>query len=316
MMDISGSTKVLFDRIQKLDPENVSKIMGYLLLQDNADEEIILLAKAPDHFLEKVVYKAKTELQRLPDKWSIATISPPLNPPRVFSHPPADSPGVLVPLRSFHVPSPFWDPQRGRNAKSASGYMNSNKEYQNQRQLYGSEKSKRTGEDKMFGFPNDYYYPDTATGNLNGSGHRRVPSMSGFPVICHLFHKGFCKHGNNCPYDHEDVITESSSQIVTASQKIFLTFPAESTFTEEDVFNYFSTFGPVKDVMIPCKQKRVFGFVTFANSDTVESVFQIGKPHFVQGSIVHVKRHRDELKIVDSSQELHLPDGPFGSPLQ
>ncbi|XP_039019785.1 zinc finger CCCH domain-containing protein 23-like [Hibiscus syriacus] len=45
-----------------------------------------------------------------------------------------------------------------------------------------------------------------------------------------------------------------------ASRQIF---PADSTFREEDVSNYFSIYRPVQDVRIPYQQKRMFGFNTF-----------------------------------------------------
>ena len=46
-----------------------------------------------------------------------------------------------------------------------------------------------------------------------------------------------------------------------ASRQIYLTFPADSTFREEEVSNYFSIYGPVQNVGIPYQQKSMFGFV-------------------------------------------------------
>ncbi|KAJ7963678.1 zinc finger CCCH domain-containing protein 18 [Quillaja saponaria] len=231
MMDISESLKVLYKRIQKLDPDNVTKVIGNLLLQDNGEEKIISLANLPNHSLEKVVYNAHG-LQRLLNKMTIAPISPPLNPPHAFSHLPADSPG------SFQVPSPpNWNPQLGRNAKSALGHMDSNIGYLNQREV---------AKTRMFGSPKSMEY-------------------------------------QSVNYDQGQIVNE----------KIFLRFPAESTFTKEDVSNYFSDFGPIKDVRIPKKEQRVYGFVTFTNSDTVNSIFQMGNPHLIQGYPVSVKPFRD-----------------------
>lgn len=87
--------------------------------------------------------------------------------------------------------------------------------------------------------------------------------------------------------------------IVSGSRQIYLTFPAESTFTEEDVCNYFSTFGPVQDVRIPCQQKRMFGFVTFGSADTVKMILSKGNPHYVCGARVLVKPYREKSKLVD-----------------
>ncbi|CAI9088263.1 OLC1v1022548C1 [Oldenlandia corymbosa var. corymbosa] len=87
--------------------------------------------------------------------------------------------------------------------------------------------------------------------------------------------------------------------IVSGSRQIYLTFPAESTFTEEDVCNYFSTYGPVQDVRIPCQQKRMFGFVTFGSADTVKMILSKGNPHYVCGARVLVKPYREKSKLVD-----------------
>ncbi|KAI5674720.1 hypothetical protein M9H77_15084 [Catharanthus roseus] len=87
--------------------------------------------------------------------------------------------------------------------------------------------------------------------------------------------------------------------IVSGSRQIYLTFPAESTFSEEDVCNYFSTFGSVQDVRIPCQQKRMFGFVTFGSADTVKIILSKGNPHYVCGARVLVKPYREKSKLVE-----------------
>ncbi|KAI3769558.1 hypothetical protein L6452_00667 [Arctium lappa] len=87
--------------------------------------------------------------------------------------------------------------------------------------------------------------------------------------------------------------------IVAGSRQIYLTFPAESTFSERDVFNYFNKFGPVHDVRIPCQQKRMFGFVTFVFEDTVRHILNKGNPHFVSGARVLIKPYREKSKADD-----------------
>ncbi|XP_042469739.1 zinc finger CCCH domain-containing protein 53-like [Zingiber officinale] len=81
------------------------------------------------------------------------------------------------------------------------------------------------------------------------------------------------------------------------SRQIYLTFPADSTFSEEDVSNYFSIFGPVQDVRIPFQQKRMFGFVTFVYPETVKLILAKGNPHFVCDSRVLVKPYKEKGKI-------------------
>uniref|UniRef100_A0A7N0TZ33 Uncharacterized protein n=1 Tax=Kalanchoe fedtschenkoi TaxID=63787 RepID=A0A7N0TZ33_KALFE len=87
--------------------------------------------------------------------------------------------------------------------------------------------------------------------------------------------------------------------IVSGSRQIYLTFPAESTFNEDDVAQYFSTFGKVEDVRMPCQQERMFGFVTFSSPETVRKILLMGNPHSVGGSRVLVKPYREKSKLPD-----------------
>lgn len=86
------------------------------------------------------------------------------------------------------------------------------------------------------------------------------------------------------------------------SRQIYLTFPADSTFREEDVSNYFSIYGPVQDVRIPFQQKRMFGFVTFVYPETVKFILAKGNPHFVCDSRVLVKPYKEKGKVPDKKQ--------------
>ncbi|URE33917.1 zinc finger CCCH domain-containing protein [Musa troglodytarum] len=87
------------------------------------------------------------------------------------------------------------------------------------------------------------------------------------------------------------------------SRQIYLTFPADSTFTEEDVSNYFSIYGPVQDVRIPYQQKRMFGFVTFVYPETVKLILAKGNPHFVCDARVLVKPYKEKGKVPDKCRK-------------
>lgn len=89
----------------------------------------------------------------------------------------------------------------------------------------------------------------------------------------------------------------------SASRQIYLTFPAESTFKDEDVSEYFSKFGPVQDVRIPYQQKRMFGFVTFVYPETVRLILSKGNPHFICDSRVLVKPYKEKGKVPDKRQQ-------------
>ncbi|XP_064947268.1 zinc finger CCCH domain-containing protein 53-like isoform X3 [Musa acuminata AAA Group] len=93
------------------------------------------------------------------------------------------------------------------------------------------------------------------------------------------------------------------------SRQIYLTFPADSIFSEEDVSNYFSIYGPVHDVRIPYQQKRMFGFVTFVYPETVKLILAKGNPHFVCDSRVLVKPYKEKGKVPDKKQQQHAERG-------
>ncbi|KAF2292403.1 hypothetical protein GH714_021975 [Hevea brasiliensis] len=397
-MDFTESTKVVYNRIQKLDPANVSKIIGYLLLQDHGEREMIRLAFSPDNLIYSLITKAKSDLGL--NKPGVST---PISPSQVNSVPALDIPLQFTPF-SPASPRPASSPVASHRA--VSSYWDAQVSV-DQQQVHNLD----------FGAPGNYFYPEPALGPRT---NRRSPSLPELPVkVCHYFNKGFCKHGNNCRYFHGHPMSESFSQIfspksneisseehfvlpgsleklemeitellrsrrgmpvsiaslpimyyekygrtlqaegyltesqrhgkagysltkllarlknsirvidrphgqhsvilaedvpkcfeyagerndpggiVAGSRQIYLTFPAESTFTEQDVSNYFSKFGPVQDVRIPCQQKRMFGFVTFIFVETVKQILAKGNPHFVCGARVLVKPYKEKSRLVD-----------------
>ncbi|KAK6919226.1 OST-HTH/LOTUS domain [Dillenia turbinata] len=439
-MDFSDSTKVVYNRIQKLEPENASKIIGYLLLQDHGDREMIRLAFSPDNLIQSLINKAKAELG-LSSKQSVPT---PISPPQANSVPVSDLPLQFTPFspassRPYSSPATlrasnsYWDhpltadPQSAHNLDYVlQGFPESVADdfrFQNQVQYLNLDDQMDSVNSSGSDFGCHYYYPEhTLTARSRG----RSPSLPEFPVkVCHYFNKGFCKHGNSCRYFHGHPVQESFSQIlssssnelgddhpfspgslekleleltellrsrrglpvsiaslpmlyyekygrnlqaegyltesqrhgkagysltkllarlknsirlidrphgqhsvilaedvpkyleyvsernehggiVAGSRQIYLTFPAESTFTEADVSEYFKyviiriiTYGPVQDVRIPCQQKRMFGFVTFAFPETVKTILTKGNPHFVCGARVLVKPYREKSRLVD-----------------
>ncbi|MCO5547458.1 hypothetical protein L7F22_000908 [Adiantum nelumboides] len=103
------------------------------------------------------------------------------------------------------------------------------------------------------------------------------------------------------------------------SRQIYLTFPAESTFSEEDVSAYFRGYGPVQDVRIPFQQKRMFGFVTFVYPETVKAILVKGNPHHICGARVLVKpykeksKHSENRRLVERDHSRFFPSRSFDS---
>ena len=65
-MDAYEATKVVFSRIQALDPDHAAKIMGFLLIQDHGEKEMIRLVFGPEALLQTVMAKARKDLGLLP----------------------------------------------------------------------------------------------------------------------------------------------------------------------------------------------------------------------------------------------------------
>ncbi|KAK8937313.1 Zinc finger CCCH domain-containing protein 18 [Platanthera zijinensis] len=93
--------------------------------------------------------------------------------------------------------------------------------------------------------------------------------------------------------------SEINDHGASSSHQIYLTFPAESTFTDADVQNYFDQFGPVHDVRIPRQEKRMFGFVSFFRPQTVRQILAAGHPHIICGARVLVKPYKEKSKLAE-----------------
>merc|ERR550532_3194891 len=85
---------------------------------------------------------------------------------------------------------------------------------------------------------------------------------------------------------------EKKKAKVAASSKIFVA-RLSATITTEDLKEHFEKFGPVTDVFIP-KPFRSFGFVTFQESKTAQSLF--GKEHLIKGVSVHIGSAQPRMK--------------------
>ncbi|XP_071721746.1 zinc finger CCCH domain-containing protein 46 [Rutidosis leptorrhynchoides] len=433
-MDSYEATRVVFSRIQNLDPENASKIMGLLLIQDHGEKEMIRLAFGPETLLHSVIVKARKEL-------GLMNNSPPSPSTPPFQNPNSNSrlvgscgitiptpPPLTIPSNtcwSSDLPSTddLFSPSNNNTTNSSS--MNSSAtpfygksdmidEFQLQEQLSflndnhnhgpkspdlfysGSEfNSSPTGHESSMLFPSLW-------GNPGSGVHRRSCSVSdvlgnddsgfGWKSPCLYYARGYCKNGSNCKFVHngfgdqsgvENGLVGSPNQIEImdhchellrsksanqqrlaqlmggssfpyspksmnfllqqqqndtqraaaalmmaddiqkfnrsrlernsfdmlnpASRQIYLTFPADSTFREEDVSNYFSIYGPVQDVRIPYQQKRMFGFVTFVYPETVKMILAKGNPHFVCDARVLVKPYKEKGKVPDKYRSKQQP---------
>ncbi|CAN0917239.1 Zinc finger CCCH domain-containing protein 46 [Linum grandiflorum] len=309
-MDGYEATRTVFSRIQSLDAENVSKIMGLLLIQDQGEKEMIRLAFGSETLLHSVILQAKKELQGLSSPASSA------------STPSSASPVVLSRQTSSLNPAslPFY----------SRGSSNMLDDFQLQDQLSFLNETSSAG----IGWRPCHYF---ARGFCkNGSSCRFVHCRSDAACLVgspdgkiDMMMMMMMEQSHEILRSKrlaaaslmmgEDMAKFGRCRLDPASRQIYLTFPADSTFREEDVSNYFSIYGPVEDVRIPYQQKRMFGFVTFAYPETVKLILAKGNPHFVCDARVLVKPYKEKGKVLDKKEYQHQQvDGgklsPCGTP--
>ncbi|CAH2053161.1 unnamed protein product [Thlaspi arvense] len=409
-MDPGDPTSILFTKIRTLEPDFASKIIGYLLLQDLGNRDLMRLALGPDTLLQSVCLKAKSALG-LSSNGSPSS-STPLNPisrpinihrhslsqssPRAsgngfmeFSRNPL-SPSVNTPGSHGSNPSMISSPFQASSSLFATdgGDANGgNGDFLDEQQLgnylsFLNESSSKNNDESAdpFGFSVDngdahlhkrsFSASDACFGSdepgYGGGGYNRYPhggglgddfdSTGGFgspDYVCRQqeeiarmklvqrqrmaaaqflaasgspmsYDKGInvLLHSRNAhrsggagqfgeegywygsPGRHErEEFMGMGDKSNSAAKQIYLTFPADSSFTDEDVSNYFGNFGPVQDVRIPYQQKRMFGFVTFVHSETVRIILARGNPHFICDSRVLVKPYKEKGRILEKYVE-------------
>ncbi|KAG6487440.1 hypothetical protein ZIOFF_056026 [Zingiber officinale] len=372
-MDAYEATRVVFARLQSLDPENARKVMGFLLLQENGEEDVIRLALAPETHLLALVAKAREELGLAAAAASQAPFLLRQNSASRQLSPSWHAPPAAELLGLDELVSP-----KNVNAPPFYGAGDLADEFH-----FADRSASRNGDRAGFHYGLGW--------GVNGFHHRRSPyAAADFRLgeiagglgwePCLYFARGYCKNGAACRFLHglpEDaaptvaakmdaaeqqwqelllrsrnqrvagasqlmasaipyspavyeppsplspptkslhfllqqqqnetqraaaaalLLNRSRSEMIAnpSSRQIYLTFPADSTFSEDDVSNYFSIYGPVQDVRIPYQQKRMFGFVTFLYPETVKLILAKGNPHFVCDSRVLVKPYKEKGKV-------------------
>ncbi|CAM0950414.1 unnamed protein product [Alopecurus aequalis] len=328
-MDAYEATKVVFARVQALDPDLASKIMGMLLIQDKSEEDMIRLAFGPEHLLHAVVARARADL--LAASHRNKPSSPP-TPPWASGLSMEDAPFAGDQARydgggeGFYPPEEFgcWSPASGgqhrrsfslSDAEAAAGgwkpcmyyargfckngsscrFVHGLPDHLTEQDMEVWTAALRS-ELMASAFP---FSPPPRGLNFLRQQHQQQQSDSQRAAAAAMLLSGGGDdvHKFSVPSPRLDRGGDLASN--PAARQIYLTFPADSTFSEEDVSNYFSLFGPVQDVRIPYQQKRMFGFVTFVYADTVRDILNKGNPHFVCDARVLVKPYKEKGKVPD-----------------
>ncbi|XP_062203280.1 zinc finger CCCH domain-containing protein 53-like [Phragmites australis] len=338
-MDAWEATKVVFDRVREMDPDNASKIVGMLLIQDNSDKELIRLAFGPEHLLHAFVLSARAELAHKPSSPPSPVLGPlQAGPPWGMPSPGAEQ----APFAGDQVgydgaealyPEEYdcWSPASGGHRRRfslsdaevgawrpclyyARGYC---KNGSSCRFLHGLPEDDAAAAEREMVVMRANALAAARPHQLMASAFPFSPSPKGLNFLLQqqqqqsepqraaamlLGGEDMHRFSLRSPrMDRSDLISNP------AARQIYLTFPADSTFSEEDVSNYFSTYGPVQDVRIPYQQKRMFGFVTFVYADTVKLILAKGNPHFVCDARVLVKPYKEKGKVPDKFRKFQHP---------
>ncbi|XP_051140095.1 zinc finger CCCH domain-containing protein 18-like isoform X2 [Andrographis paniculata] len=184
-MDKSELSMMLFQRIQKLDPKHVSKIMGYLLLKDQSEVDMIHHAPAPDNVIQSLIENIKQELCVPPKPPVPAYVLTALNCPTKFS------------------PSLPWFPA------SSAGFSH---------EIAQQVPQAPTGQQQQVTPLVNQLGCHKATGlNLNVQSyvpqavkHHQASSLDMYPhssdqlsaPICENYSKGYCEHCGDCKFLH------------------------------------------------------------------------------------------------------------------
>ncbi|VVA98917.1 unnamed protein product [Arabis nemorensis] len=345
-MDPGDPTSILFTKIRTLEPDFASKIIGYLLLQDLGNRDLMRLALGPETLLQSVCLKAKSAL----GLGSSSASNPLSGPINIHRHSPRGngfsrnplSPSVNTPGSNPSMISSPFQASSSLFASDCGDSSGGNGDLLDEQQLgnylsFLNESSSKNNNDDAdpFGFSADngdahlhkrsYSANDACFGSeepgFGGGGYSRFlhgglgddfdsPGGFGSPdyvsrqqeEIARMklaqrqrmaaaqylagggspmsYDKGinFLLNQRNAlrsgragqfgeegywfssPGRHErEEFLGMGDKSNSASKQIYLTFPADSSFTDEDVSNYFGNFGPVQDVRIPYQQKRMFG---------------------------------------------------------
>ncbi|KAM0950399.1 putative transcription factor C3H family [Dioscorea sansibarensis] len=227
-MDVSDLAKIIFNRIQKLESENRLKIAGFLFFREPDEQEMRHLAFCPENAFLAIVSDAKALLNISNKTNASAQAQAASDIPHQFGHYPnasAASRSFPSPL-TLHVPAPFWDSDQQHSMHNLDYVpcrytVSVGEDYglSNRAQFMGLEEQMDQANTIGGNFSNNFYYHDAAIGGgLTSKTSRRSPGLPDYPIkACHYFYRGYCKHGNNCRYFHDQPLQDGYTQVYSQS---------------------------------------------------------------------------------------------------
>lgn len=169
-MEIGNYTQLVLQRVQRVEPENATKIFGYLLLHHTL-EELREYAVGDEEQIHSLVAEAKSYLMSSPKLSSSERLHPFISQNRTV-HPP------------FSSSSSFRSPPSLHQASNQQYFAQNN-------DFWGMEDRLQSTNPMDFDLQGNFYFPDAGLASRNQS-----------QLSCHYFYKGYCKHGQSCKFSH------------------------------------------------------------------------------------------------------------------
>ncbi|XP_064957440.1 zinc finger CCCH domain-containing protein 18-like isoform X2 [Musa acuminata AAA Group] len=215
-MEVADFTKIVIHRIQKLEPENAMKLIGYLLLK-YTDQEIMEFAFGPDHQILSLISEAKAYLN-LSHKSSISSPMQSLLDQQLH-HMSSSSPTIPLPFPSpsnFRGPAPPLDPHLPSDQMPIS--HNLGLPPSSYADLIGGlydQAELLSLKSQLHHFHNSYFPEATLARDLGLRTNVRLRPgwLESLPRACHYYYKGYCKNGFNCRFFHGQTIPDGFSAI-------------------------------------------------------------------------------------------------------
>ncbi|XP_072992484.1 zinc finger CCCH domain-containing protein 18-like isoform X2 [Typha latifolia] len=298
-MEVSECTKIVLSRLQKLEPEHATKIIGYLLL-NYTREEIMEYAFATDTKIYSLIEETKSFLMSIPNH----------SPQYLSSSPtlarPSSSPS------SFRIPAPYWEPQLPSDQQLLLHSMDLPLPIHNQADLFSLEEQLQHLNQLEPDFSSDYFYQDAGlSGSLDARSGMRGP-LGGVELpnkTCHYYYKGYCKHGTNCRYIHGQAIPEGFSSHIYSPNSVdlggedpaFLPGSLEKLEIEIRELLKFRGRIPVSIASLPMMYLDIYGKALQAEGYLTESQ-RHGKPGY---SLTKLLARLKSIRLIDRPHGQH-----------
>ena len=200
-MEPAELAKIIFSKVQSVDPDNVCKIVGCILLREPDEDDMVHLAYGTEASLHNTIREAKNTLTAIYARCSASPVVG-YHHQQVCSHPAAVR--HFPPAAAYGVQ--YWDSPPHAAAEKEYAFVEAETHYG----LRGGGHVEDHLDGGAYFFPQDAFHNGAAgprgmagrRSNFNGVSSRRP---------CHYFFKGVCKNGQNCHYSHHQVYSADGS---------------------------------------------------------------------------------------------------------